>query len=113
MSQVDSVHPSNTHISSTRFVRTGGTGMSRNQRRGMPRSGRVAIVGVVATTFVLAACGGDGGDTAEGNDEEKEVTITLGTEFPPQQPASEAIDKAVELVDEYTNGTVTIEHFHS
>ena len=48
----------------------------------------------------------------EGKQEEK-VKLTVGTIFPPEQPASVAIEWAIEKIHERSNGNIEIEHFHS
>ena len=50
---------------------------------------------------------------AEGAAEEEQVTLSLATIYPPQQPASVAIDWAIEEIAEKTDGRIQIEHFHS
>ncbi len=50
---------------------------------------------------------------ASGAAEEEEIVLTLGTIYPPEQPASVAIDWAAEELDSRTNGRITIDHHHS
>lgn len=72
---------------------------------------RVGVVAVAAVLPLTAACGGSGsGD--EGSDEEA-VDLRFSTSSTPDQHHTQAAERFSELVEEYSDGTVTVQVFDS
>jgi tripartite ATP-independent transporter DctP family solute receptor len=46
-------------------------------------------------------------------EEKAKVTLTIATIYPPAQPASKAVEKAKELIEEKSNGEIEIIHYNS
>lgn len=72
-----------------------------------------AVIVAVGFESVMASGTQEGAQQPQGEMEAPEVVLTVGTIYPPEQPASVAINWAVDQLDERTNGRITIEHHHS
>lgn len=79
---------------------------------GLTRRGRttVALAGALLMSVPLAACGGDGGDgggDAAGSGET--YTLIAGHQLAADTPFDQGLDRFAELVEEKTDGQVTVE----
>lgn len=68
---------------------------------------------VFVNPLVLFAGGGQEQAPETEKGEVEPVTLSLGTIYPPKQPASVATEWAIEKIKERSNGQITIKHHHS